>query len=129
VWLKSVGTGSAQEPPLAAALAEWVPGRVLRPLAVHPGRRLTLLPDGGPTLRSGPTRLPSLVAELLADDDVLLLDRPDGLSTEVRGRIAAGLAEYADLCRRWRSALGAARRPARRQRVRRGLRTPVLRLR
>ena len=52
VWLKSVGPGSAQEPPLAAALGEWVPERVLVPLAVHPGRRLLLLPDGGPTLRA-----------------------------------------------------------------------------
>jgi hypothetical protein len=52
VWLKSVGPGSAQEPPLAAALGEWAPDRVLVPLAVHPGRRLLLLPDGGPTLRA-----------------------------------------------------------------------------
>jgi Phosphotransferase enzyme family len=52
VWLKSVGAGSAQEPVLAAALGEWVPDRVLVPLAVHPGRRLLLLPDGGPTLRA-----------------------------------------------------------------------------
>lgn len=139
VWLKSVGTGSAQEPTLAAALAEWVPGRVLTPLAVHPGRRLTLLPDGGPTLRSsgasasapaweamladyaqlqidlaphvpemlamgvpdaGPPRLPTLVADLLADDDAMLLDRPNGLTTAVRDRIAAGLGEYTELCRR-----------------------------
>jgi hypothetical protein len=47
VWLKSVGSGSAQEPPLSAALAGRVPGRVLAPLT-HLGRRLTLLPDGGP---------------------------------------------------------------------------------
>ena len=139
VWLKSVGAGSAQEPPLSAALAEWIPGRVLRPLAVHAGRRLMLLPDGGPTLRAtgasasvaaweamladyarlqvdlaphaadmvslgvpdaGPGRLPALVAELLADDDAMLLDRPDGLPTAVRGRITAELATYAECCRR-----------------------------
>ncbi|TFV86130.1 phosphotransferase [Blastococcus sp. CT_GayMR16] len=52
VWLKSVGPGSAHEPPLATALGAWVPDRVLVPLAMHPGRRLMLLPDGGPTLRA-----------------------------------------------------------------------------
>jgi hypothetical protein len=52
VWLKSVGTGSAQEPVLAEALGRWVPDRVLVPLAVDPERRLVLLPDGGPTLRA-----------------------------------------------------------------------------
>jgi hypothetical protein len=51
VWLKSVGPGSGHEPALAAALGEWVPDHVLVPLAVHPGRRLMLLPDGGKTLR------------------------------------------------------------------------------
>ena len=52
MWLKSVGPGSAHEPPLAAALGQWVPDAVLAPLAVHPGRRLMLLPDGGRTLRA-----------------------------------------------------------------------------
>lgn len=55
VWLKSVGPGSAQEPVLAGALGRWVPDAVLLPLAVDVGRRLVLLPDGGPTLRdAGP---------------------------------------------------------------------------
>jgi hypothetical protein len=52
VWLKSVGPGSAQEPPLIEALGNWVPEHVLVPLAVDPGRRLMLLPDGGATLRA-----------------------------------------------------------------------------
>ena len=52
VWLKAAGSGSAQEPPLAAALGQWVPDRVLVPFAVDPGKRLLLLPDGGPTLRA-----------------------------------------------------------------------------
>lgn len=52
VWLKSVGPGSAHEPALSAALGGWVPDRVLVPLAVDPGRRLVLLPDGGRTLRA-----------------------------------------------------------------------------
>jgi hypothetical protein len=51
VWLKSVGPGSAQEPPLVGALGEWAPEHVLVPLAVHRERRLMLLPDGGATLR------------------------------------------------------------------------------
>ena len=52
VWLKSVGPGSAQEPPLVEALGGWVPEHVLVPLAVHRERRLMLLPDGGATLRA-----------------------------------------------------------------------------
>ena len=52
VWLKSVGPGSAQEPPLVEALGTWVPEHVLVPLAVDPERRLMLLPDGGATLRA-----------------------------------------------------------------------------
>ena len=68
VWLKSVGAGSAQEPPLAVALGGWVPGRVLVPLGADPGRRLLLLPDGGTTLRaSGRGRLVDAWEALLAD--------------------------------------------------------------
>jgi hypothetical protein len=68
VWLKSVGTGSAQEPPLAAALGRWVPDRVLVPLAVEPARRLLLLPDGGPTLRElGGGRMPEAWEALLTN--------------------------------------------------------------
>src|SRR3954470_12380528 len=52
VWLKSVGAGSAQEPPLVEALGNWVPEHVLVPLAVDRGHRLMLLPDGGATLRA-----------------------------------------------------------------------------
>ena len=52
VWLKSVGPGSAHEPPLSVALGGWVPESVLVPLAVDIPRRLMLLPDGGRTMRS-----------------------------------------------------------------------------
>ena len=139
VWLKSIGTGSAQEPPLAAALAAWAPGRVLEPLAVDVGRRLILLPDGGPTMRdtgagtsaaswegmlgeyaqlqvdlvphvddmlalgvpdARPAVLTAQVGELLADDDAVLLDRPGGLTTAVRDRIAGELPAYAECCHR-----------------------------
>jgi hypothetical protein len=138
VWLKSVGSGSAQEPALLADLAGWVPGRVLPPLAVDATRRLMLLPDGGPTLRATaassaaeweamvaayaqlqmdlvphvdemlavgvpdlrPARLPQLVRDLLEDDDAMLLDRPEGLTTAVQDRIAGGLGTYAEDCRR-----------------------------
>jgi hypothetical protein len=68
VWLKSVGPGSAQEPPLVDALGTWVPEHVLVPLAVHPGRRLMLLPDGGATLRAaGGARSIEAWAAMLAD--------------------------------------------------------------
>jgi hypothetical protein len=138
VWLKSVGSGSAHEPALLAALGGWAPEHVLAPLAVDVERRLMLLPDGGATLRvvgggAFPEaweamlrsyarlqialvphaddmlalgvpdhrldRLPGMVADLLADDDAQLLDRPDGLTSEVRDRIAADLDRYAFWCR------------------------------
>jgi hypothetical protein len=51
VWLKSVGPGSAHEPPLSVALAGWAPDAVPVPLAVDADRRLMLLPDGGATMR------------------------------------------------------------------------------
>ena len=68
VWLKSVGPGSAQEPPLAEALSRWVPEHVVVPLAVHVERRLMLLPDGGATLRAdGGSASVKAWAALLAD--------------------------------------------------------------
>jgi hypothetical protein len=90
VWLKSVGTGSAQEPVLAEALGGWVPDGVLVPLAVEPDRRLLLLPDGGPTLReTGGGRIPEAWEAMLAgyarlqvelaehDEDMVALGVPD----------------------------------------------------
>jgi hypothetical protein len=139
VWLKSVGSGSAQEPALVQALGEWAPEHVLVPLAVHGERRLMLLPDGGATLREAggagspeawevmirdyaqlqidlvphaermvelgvpdrrPERLPELVAELLADDDSLLVGRPDGMTPEVREQLRAEFDRFAEQCRR-----------------------------
>jgi hypothetical protein len=139
VWLKSVGPGSAHEPVLSEALGSWAPEHVLVPLAVDPGRRLVLLPDGGRTLRAAggstvveawesmlqsyarlqldlvpraedmlalgvpdhrPDRLPDLVEDLLADDDAQLLGRDGGLAPDVRDRVVADLARYAELCGR-----------------------------
>jgi hypothetical protein len=75
VWLKSVGPGSAHEPVLAAALGEWVPERVLVPLAVDPARRLMLLPDGGVTLRAtGATQSGSAWEAMLRDYAQLQLE-------------------------------------------------------
>ncbi|RZU31550.1 phosphotransferase [Blastococcus saxobsidens] len=66
-WLKSVGPGSAQEPPLAEALGRWVPDRVVVPLAVDRERRLVLLPDGGPTLRAAGTGGPAAWEVMVRD--------------------------------------------------------------
>ena len=66
-WLKSVGPGSAQEPPLAEALGRWVPERVLVPLAADRDRRLMLLPDGGPTLRAAGAGDPAAWEAMLRD--------------------------------------------------------------
>ncbi|CAL9344947.1 phosphotransferase [Streptomyces sp. enrichment culture] len=51
VWFKANPPASAFEGALTAALARWVPGHVLEPLAVDLGRGWTLLPDGGPLFR------------------------------------------------------------------------------
>ncbi|MCC8338027.1 aminoglycoside phosphotransferase family protein [Streptomyces sp. R1] len=51
VWFKANPPGSAFEGALTAALARWVPGHVLEPLAVDSDRGWSLLPDGGPLFR------------------------------------------------------------------------------
>jgi hypothetical protein len=52
---------------------------------------------GVPDLR--PERLPELVPELLADDESLLLGRPDGMTAEVRGQLEAQLDRFTEQCR------------------------------
>jgi hypothetical protein len=52
---------------------------------------------GVPDLR--PERLPELVTELLADDDSLLVGRPDGMTPEVRGQLEDQLGRFAEQCR------------------------------
>lgn len=106
VWLKSVGPGSAQEPPLVQALGNWVPEHVLVPLAVDPGRRLMLLPDGGATLRAaGGAGSAGAWAAMLADyaqlqldllphvDDMLALGVPDAAPARLPEQVAALLAD------------------------------------
>ncbi|MEV6746832.1 aminoglycoside phosphotransferase family protein [Streptomyces sp. NPDC051080] len=46
-WFKANSPAGAFEAGLTEALARWVPGHVLRPLAVDAGRGWSLLPDGG----------------------------------------------------------------------------------
>ncbi|MGF1428538.1 aminoglycoside phosphotransferase family protein [Kitasatospora sp. LaBMicrA B282] len=48
VWFKASPPAGAFEAGLTAALAHWVPGQVLAPLAVDTDRGWSLLPDGGP---------------------------------------------------------------------------------
>jgi hypothetical protein len=50
-WFKANITGCAYEAGLAEALARWLPGRVLEPLAVDAARGWLLTADAGPTLR------------------------------------------------------------------------------
>ncbi|WP_371406402.1 aminoglycoside phosphotransferase family protein [Kribbella sp. NBC_00662] len=52
VWFKATSPGSAFEPALSAALSRWAPEHVLTPYAVDSIRGWSLLPDGGPLLRS-----------------------------------------------------------------------------
>lgn len=72
-WLKAPGAGSALEPALTGALGRWVPDRVLVPLAVDPGRRLLLLPDGGARLRESGSD-PGTWAAMLQSYAALQLD-------------------------------------------------------
>ncbi|MFG2356252.1 aminoglycoside phosphotransferase family protein [Streptomyces sp. NPDC048521] len=58
VWFKANPPASAFEGPLTVALAGWVPGHVLEPLAVDAGRGWTLLPDGGELFRTVLAREP-----------------------------------------------------------------------
>ncbi|MEV6837815.1 aminoglycoside phosphotransferase family protein [Streptomyces sp. NPDC051133] len=51
VWFKASPPAGAFEGPLTGALARWVPGHVLEPLAVDAGRGWSLLPDGGALFR------------------------------------------------------------------------------
>ncbi|MFF3782129.1 phosphotransferase [Streptomyces sp. NPDC001933] len=51
VWFKANPPASAFEAGLTEALARWVPGYVLRPLAVDADRGWSLLPDGGTLFR------------------------------------------------------------------------------
>ena len=53
---------------------------------------------GVPDVR--PSRLPELAADLLADDEFLMLDRPDGLSSGRRDLLLAELGGFGELCRR-----------------------------
>ena len=123
VWLKSVGTGSAQEPVLAEVLGAVVPDRVLVPLAVDRPRRLSLLPDGGTTLRaSGGGRRVAAWESMLSDyaelqiavafaaDELVAAGVPDhrparlpelvgALLGDVDAVPAVPAEEYADLCR------------------------------
>ncbi|MEW2625491.1 phosphotransferase [Streptomyces sp. NPDC048106] len=58
VWFKANPRASAFEGPLTAALARWVPGQVLHPLAVDAPRAWSLLPDGGDLFRQVLAREP-----------------------------------------------------------------------
>ncbi len=51
-WFKENRAGTVYEAALIGALAQWAPGRVLEPVAIDPARGWSLLPDGGPVLRS-----------------------------------------------------------------------------
>ncbi|MGW2836301.1 phosphotransferase [Streptomyces sp. NPDC001493] len=51
VWFKASPPAGTFEAGLAEALARWVPGHVLKPVAVKAERGWALLPDGGPLFR------------------------------------------------------------------------------
>jgi hypothetical protein len=69
--------------------------------------QLDLVPHAEEMLALGvpdhrPGRVPELVADLLADDDALLIGRDGGLAPDVRRQVTADLGRYAQLCERLR---------------------------
>jgi hypothetical protein len=54
IWFKAAAPGAAFEAGLGEALARWTPEHVLTPYAVDAARGWSLLPSGGPLLRSLP---------------------------------------------------------------------------
>ena len=54
VWFKANGGDTRYEPVLVDALARWVPGRTVRPLAIDAERGWMLAPEAGPILRETP---------------------------------------------------------------------------
>jgi hypothetical protein len=126
VWFKANRGQTTYEPALLNVLAREVPDLVLAPVGTDVERGWSLLPDGGPMLRSfpddavlrhwerllpayaelqqalsartneligvgvpddRPARMPGLLAALLDKTEVLLVDEPDGLSTEELTRL------------------------------------------
>ena len=54
VWFKANGGQTLYEPALVDALARWVPGRTVTPLAIDAERGWMLAPEAGPILRETP---------------------------------------------------------------------------
>jgi hypothetical protein len=90
VWFKANGGDTRYEAPLAAALARWVPARVIVPYAIDAERGWQLLPDAGPSLRDADAATdPATWAAFAADyarlqrdltpyaDDMIALGVPD----------------------------------------------------
>ena len=106
VWFKANGPGTTYEPWLMSALADWAPGRVLEPLATDPDRGWSLLPDGGPILRSLPddevlARWERILPEYAQFqqgivgrvDDMVRHGVPDDRPAHMPGRLAALLGD------------------------------------
>lgn len=108
LWFKASGGGTRYEARLTRALAQWAPGRVLAPLAVHAGHCWQLLPDGGTPLRQLPAntnhraweRFAAGYAELQRAvspwaQEMLLLGVPDHRPEVMPGHLAALLRDPA----------------------------------
>jgi hypothetical protein len=137
VWFKANHAQTTYEPALMRELVRHAPDLVLAPIATDFERGWSLLPDGGPILRSfpddtvlrdwerilpayaelqqalsrrtaeliavgvpddRPATMPELLAALLEKTDVLLVDEPDGLSTEELARLRELGPDFAAQC-------------------------------
>ena len=102
LWFKASGGGTRYEAALTRALAQWAPGEVLAPLAVHARHGWQLLPDGGTPLRQQPAdrdhraweRFVARYAELQRavsphTPEMLILGVPDHRPEMMPGHLAA----------------------------------------
>jgi hypothetical protein len=74
-------------------------------LADYARLQIDLMPHAGDMLALGvpdgrPATLPARVSELLRNDDEMLLDQPEGLTTAARDQVLDDLGSYAGSCRR-----------------------------
>ncbi|WP_409116640.1 aminoglycoside phosphotransferase family protein [Streptomyces acidiscabies] len=71
VWFKATPEGSRFEAALGEGLARWVPGRVLKPIAVRAERGWALWPHGGVVMREGTDVGPATWEEMVRQYAVL----------------------------------------------------------
>jgi Ser/Thr protein kinase RdoA (MazF antagonist) len=95
-WFKENRGATGYEASLIHALARWVPGRVLQPVAIDAERSWSLLPDGGQTLReTGGGNWEQMLAEHAQLQRDLAVHSAQLLSLRVPDQSPAAMAAWA----------------------------------